>query len=154
MRLSPAQPDLNTVPLCASVSLSCMTVDACGWQMQAARFCSCSKRGCLQPHQWTLVTLLLVSWHLPRLPYEERARLAKCELGQQLFQLMARKQSNLAVAADVPTCAEVLALADKARSQPFCPSRCRQLTNLCQMCLLVAAADAPLLRRPSCSQSR
>lgn len=48
-----------------------------------------------------------------RLPYEERAGLAKCELGQQLFRLMARKQTNLAVAADVPTCAQVLALADQ-----------------------------------------
>ena len=50
-----------------------------------------------------------------RLPYEERAGLAKCELGRTLFQLMARKQTNLAVAADVPTCAQVLALADQAR---------------------------------------
>ncbi len=45
--------------------------------------------------------------------YEERAGLAKNALGKQLFELMARKQSNLAVAADVPTAAAVLQLADQ-----------------------------------------
>lgn len=52
--------------------------------------------------------------------YEERAGLAKNALGKQLFELMARKQSNLAVAADVPTAAAVLQLAD----QVWCTAQC------------------------------
>ena len=52
--------------------------------------------------------------------YEERAGLAKNALGKQLFELMARKQSNLAVAADVPTAAAVLQLADQVWDTAHC----------------------------------
>lgn len=48
-----------------------------------------------------------------RLTYEQRAGLAQNPLGKQLLQLMARKKSNLSVAADVATAAEMLQLADK-----------------------------------------
>jgi len=47
-----------------------------------------------------------------RLRYEERAPLAQNPLGRQLFELMARKQTNLSVAADVETADDMLALAD------------------------------------------
>ena len=50
-----------------------------------------------------------------RFPFEQRATLAKCQLGRQLFELMVKKQSNLAVAADVPTAEEMLRLADAVR---------------------------------------
>lgn len=48
-----------------------------------------------------------------RLRYEERAGLAQNPLGKQLLELMARKRSNLSVAADVATVEEMLELADK-----------------------------------------
>jgi uridine monophosphate synthetase len=48
-----------------------------------------------------------------RLPYEERIQHAKCALSRQLLELMVRKQSNLAVAADVASADQMLALADK-----------------------------------------
>ncbi len=47
-----------------------------------------------------------------RLTYEERAPLAKNSLGRQLFELMARKKTNLSVAADVGSPEEMLKLAD------------------------------------------
>ena len=47
-----------------------------------------------------------------RLTYEERAPLAKNILGKQLFELMARKRTNLSVAADVGSAEEMLKLAD------------------------------------------
>jgi hypothetical protein len=47
-----------------------------------------------------------------RLRYEERAPLAQNPLGRQLFELMARKQTNLSVAADVETADDMLSLAD------------------------------------------
>eukprot|EP00171_Calliarthron_tuberculosum_P001119 IDg1119t1 len=46
-------------------------------------------------------------------PYEERARGARAQLAQRLFSVMADKKSNLSVAADVTTRAELLALAHK-----------------------------------------
>lgn len=62
-----------------------------------------------------------------RLSYEERAGHAKNALGKQLFELMARKKSNLAVAADVSTSAAVLQLADQVGThfarQPNGPAR-------------------------------
>jgi uridine monophosphate synthetase len=48
-----------------------------------------------------------------RLRYEERAAHAQNPLGRKLFELMARKQTNLSVAADVATVEEMLELAEK-----------------------------------------
>jgi len=45
--------------------------------------------------------------------YEARAELAKNPLGRRLFELMARKRTNLSVAADVQTADDMIALADK-----------------------------------------
>ena len=47
-----------------------------------------------------------------RLPWGERAALAANPAGKALFELMARKRTNLAVAADVPSTDAVLALAE------------------------------------------
>jgi uridine monophosphate synthetase len=47
-----------------------------------------------------------------RLPYADRAALAACPAGAALLSLIARKRSNLAVAADLPSTDAVLALAD------------------------------------------
>ena len=52
--------------------------------------------------------------HPHRLPFEERARLAQNVAGKKLFELMARKRSNLAVAADVDTVQEMLRIAEAA----------------------------------------
>ena len=49
-----------------------------------------------------------------RQSYEARAALAQNPLGRRCLEIMARKRTNLAVAADVPTAAEMLALADQA----------------------------------------
>eukprot|EP00200_Dunaliella_tertiolecta_P001565 CAMPEP_0202351108 /NCGR_PEP_ID=MMETSP1126-20121109/7900_1 /ASSEMBLY_ACC=CAM_ASM_000457 /TAXON_ID=3047 /ORGANISM="Dunaliella tertiolecta, Strain CCMP1320" /LENGTH=513 /DNA_ID=CAMNT_0048943189 /DNA_START=130 /DNA_END=1671 /DNA_ORIENTATION=- len=48
-----------------------------------------------------------------RLAYEERAKQAKNPMAQRCLELMARKQSNLSVAADVDTVEEMLDLAEK-----------------------------------------
>lgn len=48
----------------------------------------------------------------PRLTYEARAALAKNSVARQCLELMARKKTNLAVAADVATAAEMLQLAE------------------------------------------
>lgn len=48
-----------------------------------------------------------------RLPYERRAELAKNPQGAALLRLMARKRTNLSVAADVESADAMLALADK-----------------------------------------
>ena len=47
-----------------------------------------------------------------RLPYEARAELAKNAVGAELLRLMARKQTNLSVAADVESADAMLTLAD------------------------------------------
>lgn len=47
-----------------------------------------------------------------RLRYEERAPMAKNAMGRELFELMAKKHTNLSVAADVGSAEEMLALAD------------------------------------------
>ena len=47
-----------------------------------------------------------------RLPYADRASLAACPAGADLFRLIDRKRSNLAVAADVPSTDTLLSLAD------------------------------------------
>lgn len=49
-----------------------------------------------------------------RLPFEERANLCQNAAGRKLLELMARKRTNLAVAADVNTVEEMLRIADAA----------------------------------------
>lgn len=48
-----------------------------------------------------------------RLRYEDRALLAKNAVGRRLFELIARKQTNLSVAADVDTADQMLVLAEQ-----------------------------------------
>jgi len=52
--------------------------------------------------------------HSCRLPFEERAALSQNAAGRKLLELMARKRTNLAVAADVATVEEMLRIADAA----------------------------------------
>ena len=67
--------------------------------------------GMLQDASLSLMHAML--WRY-RLTFEERAGLAQNAAGKKLFELMARKRSNLAVAADVGTVQEMLRIADAA----------------------------------------
>lgn len=53
-----------------------------------------------------------------RISYEKRQRHAKNAAGRKLLAIMAQKQSNLAVAADVATIEEMLTIADQVRRPP------------------------------------
>ncbi|QCD95681.1 uridine monophosphate synthetase [Vigna unguiculata] len=92
------------------------------------------------------------------LPFEERARLSKNPMGKRLFEIMAAKTSNLCLAADVGTAAELLELAEKVVLMSFSwtllfcslgSSACTILSRFCtlknsvgpEICLLKTHVD-------------
>ena len=59
--------------------------------------------------------------------------MAKCAMGRQCLELMARKRTNLAVAVDVPTAAEMLSIADQARDACWRSTSTAALRGLCRV---------------------
>lgn len=64
-----------------------------------------------------------------RLSFEKRKDQAQCAMGRRLFEIIIKKQSNLAVAADVTTVADLLSIADKASNLKL-----EHLRTLCSNC--------------------
>lgn len=69
--------------------------------------------------QWSLLAAIIrPSVLLYRISYEKRQRHARNAAGGKLLKIIAEKQSNLAVAADVATIEEMLSIADQVIMPP------------------------------------